>query len=227
MNGAIRRRTSVRRPRRTSAVAWMSEALALAILCWPRRSSWSTTACFSRGTIETNGASPVGRPDVGGPTWGVVGGRRRTRARGGSRVAPGELDRRSGHARWIQAHDSRRDGGSPMTLDRSKVWTGSVNDRCSTRSRGRRWGCTTPHFATASRRSGSSWPPDEKLEIARALDAAGIDRIEAGFRGSLTRTLEAVRTDCGGRPPGPRSGASRARCRPTSTRSRSSAFGHR
>ena len=46
---------------------------------------------------------------------------------------------------------------------------------------------------TASRPSASSSSPEDKLEIARALDDAGVDRIEAGFPRVSAEDAEAIR----------------------------------
>ena len=64
--------------------------------------------------------------------------------------------------------------------------------------------------------------PQQKLEIARALAEAGVERIEAGFPRVSQDDWDAVRliADAG---LAPRSGASRARSRPTPRRSSSSA----
>jgi len=65
-----------------------------------------------------------------------------------------------------------------VTLDRSLVWTGTVND-------GARIGGAVGLYDTTLRDGeqtvGVVLDPEQKLELARRLDALGIDRIEAGF----------------------------------------------
>ena len=94
---------------------------------------------------------------------------------------------------------------------------GALND-AATRLGGAASASTTRRCATASRPSASCSTPPQKLEIARALDALGIDRIEAGFPRVVRGRHEAVAADRRRRASTPRSGASRARCRPTSRR---------
>jgi isopropylmalate/homocitrate/citramalate synthase len=70
-----------------------------------------------------------------------------------------------------------------VTLDRTKVWTGDVNERAL--GAGSPTGTTVGLYDTTLRDGeqtvGVVLTPEEKLEIARALDDAGVDRIEAGF----------------------------------------------
>ena len=65
--------------------------------------------------------------------------------------------------------------------------------------------------------------PEQKLELARAIDALGIERIEAGFPRVSQDDWDAVELIAGRRAATPRSGASRARSPPTPRRSSSSA----
>src|SRR6184192_3976118 len=69
-----------------------------------------------------------------------------------------------------------------MTTD-SKIWVSELNARPEIRSAFPR---ATVRFYDTTLRDGEQTvgvvlSPEQKLEIARALDAAGIDRIEAGF----------------------------------------------
>ena len=68
-----------------------------------------------------------------------------------------------------------------MTLDRSKVWTGSVNQRALDPQPRVTVGLYDTTLRDGEQTIGVVWTPEQKLEIARALDAAGVDRIEAGF----------------------------------------------
>jgi isopropylmalate/homocitrate/citramalate synthase len=66
-------------------------------------------------------------------------------------------------------------------IDHDKVWTGGVNEA----ARGEQPDVTVGLYDTTLRDGeqtvGVVLTPEDKLEIAHALDAAGIDRIEAGF----------------------------------------------
>ncbi len=68
-----------------------------------------------------------------------------------------------------------------MTLDRGKVWTGSINELALEPQPRHTVGLYDTTLRDGEQSVGVVLTPDEKLEIARALDAAGIDRIEAGF----------------------------------------------
>ncbi|HSK17257.1 MAG TPA: hypothetical protein VK915_13960 [Gaiellaceae bacterium] len=63
-------------------------------------------------------------------------------------------------------------------IDRDKLWTGPVNDPY--RGAGR-VGLYDTTLRDGEQTVGVVLSPEDKLEIARALDALGIDRIEAGF----------------------------------------------
>ena len=66
-------------------------------------------------------------------------------------------------------------------IDRSKVWTGSLNERVLDPQPHRVVGLYDTTLRDGEQSVGVVLSPEDKLEIARALDAAGIDRIEAGF----------------------------------------------
>ena len=66
-------------------------------------------------------------------------------------------------------------------LDRSKVWTGSINERALDPQPPGTVGLYDTTLRDGEQTIGVVLTPDEKLEIASALSAAGIDRIEAGF----------------------------------------------
>ena len=68
-----------------------------------------------------------------------------------------------------------------MTLDRSKVWTGSINDQALEPQARTTIGLYDTTLRDGEQTVGVVLSPDDKVEIARALDAAGVDRIEAGF----------------------------------------------
>lgn len=68
-----------------------------------------------------------------------------------------------------------------MALDRSKVWTGTLNERALEPQPHRVVGLYDTTLRDGEQSVGVVLSPEDKLEIAKALDAAGIDRIEAGF----------------------------------------------
>lgn len=68
-----------------------------------------------------------------------------------------------------------------MTLDRSQVWTGSLNERALDPQPHVTVGLYDTTLRDGEQTIGVVLAPEQKLAIARALDAAGIDRIEAGF----------------------------------------------
>ncbi len=80
-----------------------------------------------------------------------------------------------------------------MTLDRSKVWTGSINEQALEPQSRATVGLYDTTLRDGEQTVGVVLTPEEKLEIARALDAAGIDRIEAGFPRVSAEDFEAVR----------------------------------
>jgi isopropylmalate/homocitrate/citramalate synthase len=68
-----------------------------------------------------------------------------------------------------------------VTLDRSKVWTGDLNAKALEPQPRVTVGLYDTTLRDGEQTVGVVLAPDDKLEIARALDAAGVDRIEAGF----------------------------------------------
>ena len=80
-----------------------------------------------------------------------------------------------------------------MTLDRAKVWTGSVNEQALDPQSRTTVGLYDTTLRDGEQTIGVVLAPDEKLEIAQALDAAGIDRIEAGFPRVSADDFEAVK----------------------------------
>jgi isopropylmalate/homocitrate/citramalate synthase len=65
-----------------------------------------------------------------------------------------------------------------VTIDRSLVWTGTVNDPARI---GGSVGLYDTTLRDGEQTVGVVLDPEQKLELARALDELGIDRIEAGF----------------------------------------------
>lgn len=68
-----------------------------------------------------------------------------------------------------------------MTLDRSKVWTGSLNAQALDPQPRVTVGLYDTTLRDGEQTIGVVLTPEQKLEIATALAAAGVDRIEAGF----------------------------------------------
>jgi isopropylmalate/homocitrate/citramalate synthase len=68
-----------------------------------------------------------------------------------------------------------------VTLDRSKLWTGDLNAKALEPQPRATVGLYDTTLRDGEQSVGVVLSPEDKLEIARALDAAGIDRIEAGF----------------------------------------------
>ena len=65
-------------------------------------------------------------------------------------------------------------------IDRTKVWTGTLNEQAITPG-GRRVGLYDTTLRDGEQTVGVVLSPEQKLEIARILDSLGVDRIEVGF----------------------------------------------
>lgn len=66
-------------------------------------------------------------------------------------------------------------------LDRTKVWTGVLNDVAADPALQRKVGIYDTTLRDGEQSVGVALNPQAKLEIAKALDALGVQRIEAGF----------------------------------------------
>jgi isopropylmalate/homocitrate/citramalate synthase len=66
-------------------------------------------------------------------------------------------------------------------LDRDKVWTGQINEVAKDAAFDRTVGIYDTTLRDGEQTVGVALSPNAKLEIARALDHLGVDRIEAGF----------------------------------------------
>lgn len=76
-------------------------------------------------------------------------------------------------------------------IDREKIWTGGINalalEQAPIRPAGR-IGLYDTTLRDGEQTVGVVLDPEAKLRIARGLDELGIDRIEAGSRGSRRTT---------------------------------------
>lgn len=72
-------------------------------------------------------------------------------------------------------------GPGGRVIDRNKVWAGSLNETALEPQPRVTVGLYDTTLRDGEQSVGVVLSPEDKLEIARALDAAGVDRIEAGF----------------------------------------------
>jgi isopropylmalate/homocitrate/citramalate synthase len=68
-----------------------------------------------------------------------------------------------------------------MNLERAKIWTGTLNEQALEPQPRVTVGLYDTTLRDGEQTVGVVLTPEQKLEIAQALDAAGVDRIEAGF----------------------------------------------
>jgi isopropylmalate/homocitrate/citramalate synthase len=80
-----------------------------------------------------------------------------------------------------------------MTIDRDKLWTGDLNRLALEPQSHDTVGLYDTTLRDGEQTVGVVLAPADKLEIARALDAAGVDRIEAGFARVSEEDAEAIR----------------------------------
>jgi isopropylmalate/homocitrate/citramalate synthase len=66
-------------------------------------------------------------------------------------------------------------------IDRTKVWTGTINDDVVREGAGKRIGLYDTTLRDGEQTVGVVLTPEQKLEIARLLDRLVVDRIEVGF----------------------------------------------
>jgi isopropylmalate/homocitrate/citramalate synthase len=78
-------------------------------------------------------------------------------------------------------------------IDRDKIWTGDLNRRALEPQPGGPIGLYDTTLRDGEQTVGVVLGPEDKLEIARALDEAGIDRIEAGFPRVSAEDAQAIR----------------------------------
>jgi isopropylmalate/homocitrate/citramalate synthase len=78
-------------------------------------------------------------------------------------------------------------------IDRDKLWTGELNRRALEPQTHDTIGLYDTTLRDGEQTVGVVLSPEDKLAIARALDAAGVDRIEAGFPRVSEEDAEAIR----------------------------------
>ena len=84
-----------------------------------------------------------------------------------------------------------------MSLDRDKVWTGELNQRALEPQSHDTVGLYDTTLRDGEQTVGVVLSPEDKLAIARALDEAGVDRIEAGFARVSEEDADAIRMIAG------------------------------
>ena len=80
-----------------------------------------------------------------------------------------------------------------MTIDREQIWTGELNRLALDPQTHTTVGLYDTTLRDGEQTVGVVLSPQDKLEIARALDEAGVDRIEAGFPRVSEEDAEAIR----------------------------------
>ena len=80
-----------------------------------------------------------------------------------------------------------------MTIDRDQLWTGELNRHALDPQSHTTVGLYDTTLRDGEQTVGVVLSPEDKLEIARALDAAGVDRIEAGFPRVSEEDAQAMR----------------------------------
>jgi isopropylmalate/homocitrate/citramalate synthase len=80
-----------------------------------------------------------------------------------------------------------------MTIDRDQLWTGDLNERALEPQTHDTVGLYDTTLRDGEQTVGVVLSPEDKVAIARALDGAGVDRIEAGFARVSEEDAEAIR----------------------------------
>ncbi len=87
----------------------------------------------------------------------------------------------------------RRNRARAVTIDRDSLWTGDLNQRALEPQTHDTVGLYDTTLRDGEQTVGVVLSPEDKLAIARALDDAGVDRIEAGFARVSEEDAEAIR----------------------------------
>ena len=85
-----------------------------------------------------------------------------------------------------------------MTIDRTKVWTGAINEQALEPQPRGIVGLHDTTLRDGAEGVGVVFTPNQKLELARALDAAGIDRIEVALDGAESIVAAGLRAEIWG-----------------------------
>ncbi len=78
-------------------------------------------------------------------------------------------------------------------IDRSKIWTGSLNELALTNQPKKKAGFYDTTLRDGEQAVGVVFEPEQKLEIAKLVDSLGVGRIEAGFPRVSEEDREAIR----------------------------------
>jgi isopropylmalate/homocitrate/citramalate synthase len=84
-----------------------------------------------------------------------------------------------------------------VTIERDQLWTGELNHRALEPQTHDTVGLYDTTLRDGEQTVGVVLSPEDKLAIARALDEAGVDRIEAGFARVSQEDAEAIRLIAG------------------------------
>ena len=85
-----------------------------------------------------------------------------------------------------------------MSLDHTKVWTGTINEQALEPQPRGIVGLHDTTLRDGAQAVGVVFTPNQKLELARALDAAGIDRIEVASDGAESIVAAGLRAEIWG-----------------------------
>ena len=85
-----------------------------------------------------------------------------------------------------------------MSIDRTKVWTGTINEQALEPQPRGIVGLHDTTLRDGAQAVGVVFTPNQKLELARALDAAGIDRIEVALDGAESIAAAGLRAEIWG-----------------------------